>query len=316
MRNRGFTLLEVVLAIGLAGAVLGLLTTALDLYLVRVDASRTQVETAQLARTLLNQIASDLRAVRYYSPAATAGSGSPEIDSSAATGAAAQQGAAASQGMTPVQGIFGSATELRIDRSAPWRWDYQTRLVDASNTGGEAGTAPSQAVMPQTVRYLLGEGKELLADEFAAAGVGSERIASGYGGLYRQQIATVAWLAEQSISSSMLPNGDTENAEFIAPEVIDLSFAYCNGGQLYTEWDSGLEQGLPQAIEIRLTLLQERFEQAATRTTSDRDALRRNLDNLTQYRLVVSLSHLQEPHPAEFPQPLSSDQQPPGSRSP
>jgi hypothetical protein len=58
----GFTLFEVVLAIGLCGAVMALLATAIDLYLVRVDTSRTQVETAQLARTLLNKIADDLRA--------------------------------------------------------------------------------------------------------------------------------------------------------------------------------------------------------------------------------------------------------------
>ena len=42
----GFTLLEVVLAIGLAGVVLALLTTAIDLYLVRVDVNRTRVESA------------------------------------------------------------------------------------------------------------------------------------------------------------------------------------------------------------------------------------------------------------------------------
>ena len=82
MRNRGFTLLEIVLAIGLSGAVIGLLTTAIDQYLVRVDASRSQVESAQLARTLLSLIADDIREGRYAGPAST---GSASSQSAATT---------------------------------------------------------------------------------------------------------------------------------------------------------------------------------------------------------------------------------------
>jgi len=302
MRNQGFTLLEVVLAIGLAGAVLGLLTTALDLYLVRVDTSRTQVETAQLARTLLNQIGNDLRAVRYFSPS----SSSDEESSNEESG----NGANADPSL--VQGIFGTAAELRIDRSATWQWEYHARLAEATSTSGATNTTPSQDVMPQTVRYLLGEGKELLAGKLAASGVGTEPLAAGYGGLYREQISTVAWLAEQSTSGSTLASGNTDNAELIAPEVVDIIFAYFDGEQLLNEWDSGLEQRLPNAIEIRLTLLEEPFEQAATRTSSNRDELRNSRENLVEYRLVVNLSNLQQPHEAEFPQPISPGEQPPG----
>ena len=70
MSRRGFTLIEVVLAIGLTAMVVYLLSTATELYLANVDASRTRVETAQLARTLLDQIAGDLANVRVSPPAA------------------------------------------------------------------------------------------------------------------------------------------------------------------------------------------------------------------------------------------------------
>jgi type II secretory pathway pseudopilin PulG len=75
MNRRGFTLVEVVLAIGLTAMVVYLLSTATELYLANVDASRTRVETAQLARTLLNHIANDLANVRVSPPAGGSSSG-------------------------------------------------------------------------------------------------------------------------------------------------------------------------------------------------------------------------------------------------
>ena len=46
----GFTLFELILAIALAATLLALIGTAINLYLMRVDADRTRVEEAQLAR--------------------------------------------------------------------------------------------------------------------------------------------------------------------------------------------------------------------------------------------------------------------------
>jgi prepilin-type N-terminal cleavage/methylation domain-containing protein len=73
--RQGFTLIEVVLAIGLSAMVVYLLSTATELYLANVDASRGRVESAQLARTLLDQIAADLAAARAYAPVAAPASG-------------------------------------------------------------------------------------------------------------------------------------------------------------------------------------------------------------------------------------------------
>lgn len=297
MRNRGFTLLEVVLAIGLAAAVLGLLTTAIDLYLIRVDTSRTQVETAQLARTLLNQISNDLRAARYYAPSDPSSENSDVVDSADAS---------------LVQGIFGSATELRVDRSAVWRWEDHARIADTLNADFAAAGTPDHAAMPQTVRYLLGDGKELLADDFAATGVSTEPTASGYAGLYREQASTCAWLAENATTEIVLSSNDTANADLIAPEVVEIEFQYFDGEVLLDQWDSALEQGLPQAIQVRLTMLEEPFEQAASRSPSERDELRRTQSNLVEYRLVVNLANREAVNEAEFPQPVDSPAGTPG----
>ncbi len=64
----GFTLFEVILAIALAAVLLTLIGTAINLYLVQVDAGRTRVEEAQLARSVLSMIADDIRATTVYKP--------------------------------------------------------------------------------------------------------------------------------------------------------------------------------------------------------------------------------------------------------
>jgi hypothetical protein len=70
-RNRlrtAFTLFELMLALALSAALLGVIGTALNLYLVRVEASRNRVEEAQLARSILTMIADDIRATAIYQP--------------------------------------------------------------------------------------------------------------------------------------------------------------------------------------------------------------------------------------------------------
>src|SRR3990172_6027943 len=61
-----FTLFELILAIALSATLLALIGTAINLYLLRVDAGRTRVEEAQLARSILATIAADVRAASTY----------------------------------------------------------------------------------------------------------------------------------------------------------------------------------------------------------------------------------------------------------
>jgi uncharacterized membrane protein YgcG len=71
--RRAFTLFELILAIALSVALLALIGTAINLYLLRVDVSRTRIEEAQLARSVLTMIADDLRATSVYKPQDTSG---------------------------------------------------------------------------------------------------------------------------------------------------------------------------------------------------------------------------------------------------
>ena len=99
--------------------------------------------------------------------------------------------------------------------------------------------------MPQTVRYVFGEGKELLTADLAAQGVSDQPIAQGYAGLYRQQLPTATWIQEDVTGTSTGATSDMAEMELIAPEVVEIAFAYFDGEALVSEWDSEVEEGLP-----------------------------------------------------------------------
>ena len=68
-KNTGFTLLEVVLALGLTVVVMTAIGVAIFLHLRAVDRTRLAIERDQLARILLRRIGDDLRsAVRREPP--------------------------------------------------------------------------------------------------------------------------------------------------------------------------------------------------------------------------------------------------------
>lgn len=65
-RRLGFTLLELILAVALGATLLALIGAAINLYLLRVDADRSRVEEAQLARSVLAMITDDIREASVY----------------------------------------------------------------------------------------------------------------------------------------------------------------------------------------------------------------------------------------------------------
>ncbi len=285
------------LAIGLAGVVLALLTTAIDLYLVRVDVNRTRVESAQLARTLLTRMADDIRAARYFSSS----SGSSRGSSSGSSGGSNSSDSSNTGGTTDtnteasakVLGIFGTATELRIDRGARWRWQRIAQEIDA--------TSPAAAdEMPQTVQYVFNSGDTLLASRMAALSVLADPALPGYAGLYRQQSATAAWIYQTSATGVSISTTEQSAPELLAPEVLELEFKYFDGEQVVEQWDSAQQGRLPRGVEIRLVVLEEPFELAMIQSPQERDALLRSRENAVEYRLYVRLPNVR-PRSADGP---------------
>ena len=72
-KNHAFTLIEIILSLGLSVLVLMAVGMAINLHLRLLDSGRTKVEEAQLARAILRNIAQDLRNAVPYNAANSSG---------------------------------------------------------------------------------------------------------------------------------------------------------------------------------------------------------------------------------------------------
>jgi hypothetical protein len=295
LQRSAFTLLEVVLALSLAAALLGTLSTALYVHLQVVGTTRSQVEEAQLARTILQRIADDVRsAVRQpsaddagvedllgstgsasaLSQGAAGGStsgGSSASGSSAASGSQSGDAQATQSDMSAphtIAGLYGNQYELQVDISRLPRPDELGPLTADP-------TQPPLAIVPhdvRTVAYYVRQGG----------------VAGEIAGLVRREMgrAAAVWASEQ---------GDYTAAQasevLLAPEVVGLELLYFDGTEWFPDWDTELNGALPMAVEIRLFMLpadQQRARTAATSANANQTPLR-DESTASVYRLLVNL---------------------------
>ncbi len=157
-----FTLFELILAIALSAVLLSLIGTAINLYLMRVDADRTRVEEAQLARSVLAMIADDIRAAAIYQPQDTSAiaqlmaAGTPfDVDSiDDARQASSSPSNLGSPGGT---GAVGKVASLSGSSSSA----SSSKSSGGSSSSGESSSEESEETMPLG---LSGTAEELYVD--------------------------------------------------------------------------------------------------------------------------------------------------------
>jgi len=285
-----------------------LLMTALELLLTRVESSRSRVETSQVARGVLNLISGDLRAARYYTPSQNSigtediSSGN-ESDNEPDSESSSEDNAETEESAELVLGIFGTAKQLRIDRSAAWRWERVVRNDEETADGANSDE------MPQTIRYFLNEGDTALVDAFAAEGIPSEDSLLSYAGLSREQLSTAAWISQLETDDTEPSEATTEGAQLLAPEVLDIEFAYFDGEEMLDEWDSAEQGGLPDAVEITLMLANEPSTDLSKRPPDDPEELLPQLADATEYKLFVRLPKIELQEKVSGPQGIEPDQE-------
>ena len=313
----GITLLELLLALGLTGVVMLVITMAIQLHLRILDMRRADVEQAQVARAVLQHIAADLRNAVWYEPLDVS-----SISALSATGAASElinaipgdgepspaEGSSNQEltespigemgdemgdselGSLPSENIIDIAGTME-PASVPGLYGNQFELViDCSRLprvdqyaamamSSDPGTAPSVPSDVKTVAYFLRTG------DLTSGGAGSS-FDSNSNGLVRRELDRAAARyssGDGSLDPSQYPG------QLLAPEVTQLEFRYSDGSSWYTEWDSQQMNGLPVAIEITIGI-----DPAAGRSSEEFDVadewqLSAVDVNLHTYRLVVHL---------------------------
>jgi uncharacterized membrane protein YgcG len=289
----GFTLLEVVLALGLTVVVMAAIGVAIFLHLRAVDHTRLAIERDQLARILLRRIGDDLRsAVRQEPPdqtgmqalqslmqsAKNAGKGA---SSGGRGGQGGGAGGASNQGGSNSSGRGTGGTMSPDTTTAPSAAGTTTRPQGAEDSSSET-TAETTTGTPAAVAGLYGTAYDLQIDlarvprpdEFTAAMINGVAAPSdvktvyyflanaatglspsGESGLMRSEMnrATALFASE---------NGDYDiflrTAELMAAEVIAVEFRYFDGLEWFSEWNSQDMSGLPMAVEMAIMLFDPR----------------------------------------------------------
>ncbi|GIX01641.1 MAG: hypothetical protein KatS3mg112_0578 [Thermogutta sp.] len=321
LRDRGFTLLEVIVALGLVAILLAALGAAVDFHYRVVQKARAQVEEAQLARTLLERIAQDIRGAVPYDPinfeklipglvtqaaqsdfsslAGDAGLGSELLGELTSESDVSELGGDWTMTTLPrsVPGLYGGSDWIEVDVSRLPRPDQLSSEIMLSSEG----LFIDRVSDVKTVAYFVVSPEETINYSFTAMpGVtGFEE----QGGLVRRELdrAVTVWAAQTGELDTI-----DQQLQPIAPEVAAIQFAYFDGSEWTDSWDSGSQGCLPKAVEIRLYLrpkstspeetlapssgaIPELSSQGVSATTSTSSGLLLDTSAYHVYRTVVYL---------------------------
>jgi len=279
---RAFTLIELLLTLVLLATIMLFVSMALSAYLRQVDVNRNEVEEAQLARTILNKIAQDIRSVVI-----PVREEHLEVDVSALTAVMGLPGASdlledfnvedfgefneyeddrewedmMLYGTIP--GIYGGLDWIQIDTARLPRGE----LFGARQVRRGTSVAADRLSASKTVLYYLGPDTGMITIDdpryqperlMGSLGRSLDPNALQYG-LFRRQ------LDRQATQYAMQMGLEFEHEQYdepFAPEVEWIEFYYFDpeAGMLGTtgdwvdSWDMDERQMLPQAVMITVAI--------------------------------------------------------------
>ncbi len=314
-RRRGFTLLEVLLALALSVVLLSLLTFSINVYMRASDAGRGEVERAQLARVLLRRMADDLRSTLWKNVAEAA-----STDAATGDSASGDSASATGSGGTGTGGGSQSSSGAGTGGGAGTGTGGGTGANASDSSSDDASTSsPSTSTEVPPVMGLYGEQGYVQVDvsrlprieQYASAMAGTGDIvsdvktvayycqnansaaASSASGLSRREF-------DRAVTTYASTNGDISAWERelapIAAEVTAIEFRYFDGTEWLTAWDTEVKKALPAVVEIAIAIsdgtANANTSGTGTASTSTLDA---SAEGQTIYRLMVFLPQSQTP---------------------
>ncbi|MFV0444464.1 MAG: type II secretion system protein GspJ [Planctomycetaceae bacterium] len=264
LNRRGFTLLEVMVALGMSVLLVTAIYSAISLYIRVSQADASVIERSRVARALFRQMTLDIQSVLFrVSEEESDESSETSVTSGTSTTADSTDGSSADASSTTetitavdpesaVQstsvGLIGDAVKLTLHINRPAR-DLNYSIV---TTGAALDVRTSDL---QSVTYFLanasssgleGEvGQQAQQQSGAALGL-TESGPQGLARLAGDRMAIDQADQENDLSSL------AQASRVLAPEVVSLSFRYFDGLNWQTEWDSVAAQRLPNAVEVRI----------------------------------------------------------------
>lgn len=272
-RRAAFTLVEILVALGLTLLLITVVYMALDLHYQVSTAGRGAATKAQLERAILQRFESDLRSVVFQLPEAA----TPEGEAAEEDPLGSTLSSSSSSSNTSAAGDSTSSEPFSITiDSSPSSSSSESSTTGTAFIGGIIGEA--DAIMmyvsrPSRDGYATGDLRSVsyfIADrqgdglaKAMADRVPEPRIDDPdhdptydrYVGLSRldgDQLQ-LQFADEEQNSDEML----AQMTELLAPEVVSLQFRYFDGLDWYDTWDSEASGSLPAAVEVTLGFVYE-----------------------------------------------------------
>lgn len=265
----GFTLLEVLLTLGLAVVLMALVGAVFQFYTREMDTSDMDIRQTVLASAVIQMIEDDLRATIFGEPAdmeglaalmastgggaaQQAGGGGGDAGDAATTSeidldmdAADEEVVDLTSGVAILQepGLIGNQFQIQVDVSRLPRLEEYTVLL-SEDTNTTIQDVPSDV---KTVSYYVQPAGGGIEDDLGA----TANAEATTGGLVRRILdrAATTFAAEQGNLTLLNQTG-----EIIAPEVVSIEFSYWDGLTWLLEWSSDDYGELPMAIKVQVTM--------------------------------------------------------------
>jgi prepilin-type N-terminal cleavage/methylation domain-containing protein len=267
----GFTLIEVLVALGLSLVLISAIYSAISLHWRFETAGRERIERAQISLAVLRLMTEDIGSVAFKAPGtteesaaadtgtATTGSSSSgslssssptDTSTSASTSMSGANSKSTTSASTPTShGIVGTADYIQLDISRPARED----LIPEQSVNGPTTAAPVQPVLSNNVRVTWGMVTPSMAS-VDAKGIrdltANPALARQMADRLREVIEVQAVETTQNTAAPIL-----EESSILAREIVSLSLRYFDGYSWTTEWDSVTAERLPRAIEVTIGFL-------------------------------------------------------------
>ncbi|MBI3864869.1 MAG: prepilin-type N-terminal cleavage/methylation domain-containing protein [Planctomycetia bacterium] len=267
---RGFTLLEVLVALSLSVLLIGAIYAGLNLYFRFSTTGHDDVERALLARSLLRKIEMDVRSAMYTAPQAASSTSSGGSSSSGSSGATSSGSSGSTSGST---GTSGSSTGTS-GSSSGGSTSSSSSSTSTTTAPEDAYASSSTGLFGNSTTLLLNVSKpgyEQMAASLAASGNVQTRMSdiatvayfmAGTGAGALQQSVPGPGLARMEGDRMAMAMADSQSStsllasatQVLAPEVASIEFLYWDGFRWRSDWDSSVMQGMPKAIDVKLYL--------------------------------------------------------------
>jgi prepilin-type N-terminal cleavage/methylation domain-containing protein len=252
--RKGYTLLEVLLALGLSGLLMVLVYGAMQTFWSLSSTGKIDAERCQLARTLIRRMEMDIRSITYKPD---------EPQAAESEGQAADEGASAAE--EGVSAAEDTSTPTVEPAPAPVEiTEDDTYLVAGVHLIGTSQSLEMIVLRPTRNRSGSQEDAVFAATESDRRKVGY-MFSTGAGGVPGLYYRNVDQQYELMMEQQGSPVDALSEYVLLAAEVADLQFQYLDGGTntWVDQWHSRDLAGLPRAIRITMV-----FHAAAMASTN------------------------------------------------